>query len=577
MAILAADVVGYSRLMEADETGTLATMKAHRAELWGPMTERHGGRVVGTAGDSLLVEFGSAVAAVECAVAVQRGIIERNSDLPEERRMQLRIGVNIGEVIVDDDDIYGDGVNVAARLESLADPGGICVSDDLYRQVVGKTDFGFEDAGEHEVKNIARPVQVWRWAGAASTDLKVTGSEPLPLPDKPSIAVLPFENMSGDPEQEYFSDGLTEDIITALSHWRSFPVIARNSTFVYKGKRVDVKQAAHELGARYVLEGSVRRGGRRLRISAQLIDATTGHHVWAEKFDRDLDDIFELQDEIVQRITATVAPELERAEQRRSVATKPQNLEVWEYCQRGMSFLYEFTKEGNERAREMFDRAVARDPNYSQAYSGLAYSHHRDRLQQNTDDREISIAKCLDAAKRAVTLDPADSNAHSMLALAHVWPDQHELAISEAERALELNPNDAQAHTVLGTLLDSTGNSEDGIRKIEKGLQLNPQDPGNNVILTLLARAHLNARRYEDAVGSARKALHHLPGYPNANYILAASLGHLDRQAEARAALDECERVQPGFAAKRREWKPYSNPADNEHILDGLRKAGFSD
>ena len=287
-AILAADVAGYSRLMEADEAGTVAAMKAHRAELWGPMTERHGGRLVGTAGDSLLVEFQSAVAAVESAIAVQRGMLERNRDLPDDRQMLLRIGINIGEVIIDGDDIHGDGVNVAARLEALCEPSGVAISGYVHEQVQGKTDVQFINDGSHEVKNIAKPVQVWRWSPVGTPTAaaeEVVSHDALPLPDKPSIAVLAFDNMSGDPEQEYFADGIAEDVITALSRIGWFFVIARNSSFAYKGRAVDVKQAARELGVRYVLEGSVRKGGDRLRVTAQFIDATTGNHIWADRFD----------------------------------------------------------------------------------------------------------------------------------------------------------------------------------------------------------------------------------------------------------------------------------------------------
>ena len=563
-AILAADVAGYTRLVEQDTDGTVVAWQSARSETIDPAIAEHSGRIVKHTGDGFLAEFATVQDAVACAVIMQMGLSASSLD--------FRMGINLGDVIDDGEDIHGEGVNIAARLEAIAEPGGICVSGDVYNQVRNRLDLTFDDLGDKEVKHVSWPVRVFaiRLPG---------GGEPahveLTIPEKPSIAVLPFDNMSGDPEQEYFSDGLTEDIITALGLWRSFPVIARNSTFAYKGKSPGVRILASELGARYILEGSVRKSGNRLRISAQLIDATNGLHVWAEKFDRELTDIFELQDEIVQRIAATIEPELERAEQKRSVVRKLQDLDAWDYYQRGMSCLYEYSKEGNERARKMFQHALTRDPDYSQAISGLAYTHHRDLAMEVADDREASIAKCLEAARRGVALDPVSSFARVVLAQAHIWPDQHDLAIAEAEMALELNPNSAHAHLVLGSFLDSAGNSEDGIRKIEKGLELNPQDPRKHNFLTLLARAYLNARRYEEAVRQAQKALHHHPRYPNANYILAASLGHLDRQTEARAALDECEHVHSGFVGKRTRWKPYQNPADNEHILDGIRKAGL--
>ena len=563
-AILAADVAGYTRLVEQDTDRTVVAWQAARSETIDPAIAEHSGRIVKHTGDGFLAEFATIQDAVKCAVIIQNGLSASPLD--------FRMGINLGDVIDDGEDIHGEGVNIAARLEAIAEPGGICVSGDVYNQVRNRFDLTFDDLGEKELKHVSWPVRVYAIRPPG-------GGEPTPvelaISGKSSIAVLPFDNMSGDPEQEYFSDGLTEDIITALALWRSIPVIARNSTFAYKGKSLDVRTLASKLGARYVLEGSVRKSGDRLRITAQLIDATNGLHIWAEKFDRQLTDIFELQDEIVQRIAATVEPELERAEQKYSGVKKPQNLDAWDYYQRGMSYLYEFTKEGNERAREMFQRALTCDPEYSQAFSGLAYTHHRDLAMEVADDREASIAKCFEAARRGVALDPVSSFARVVLAQAHIWPDQHDLAIAEAEKALELNPNNAQAHVVLGTFLDSAGNSEDGIRKLEKGLELNPQDPRNHNPLTLLARAYLNARRYEEAVRRAREALHHHPGYPNASYILAASLGHLDRLTEARAALVECERVRPGFVAKRKRWKPYQDPADNEHILDGIRKAGL--
>ncbi len=315
-AILIADVVGYSRLMEADEAATLATMKAHRAELWGPMTERHGGRVVVTAGDSLLVEFASAVAAVECAVAVQRGMIERNAAVADAQRMRLRIGVTIGEVVVEGDDIHGDGVNLAARLEALCEPGDVALSGNVHEQVQGKLAESFEDAGEYEVKNISRPVRLWRWRSTSPPTARTPGTEDsrLALPDKPSIAVLPFDNMSGDPEQEYFSDGISEDLTTALSRFDWMFVIARNSAFTYKGKAVDVKRIGRELGVRYVLEGSVRRAGDRVRVNAQLIDTDADSHVWAERFDRELEDIFAVQDEITQTIVGVLAGKISAEE-----------------------------------------------------------------------------------------------------------------------------------------------------------------------------------------------------------------------------------------------------------------------
>ncbi len=575
-AILAADVVGYSRLMGGDEEATLATLNAYR-EVIDRLVADHRGRVFGSAGDSVIAEFASPVEAVRCAVEIQQQIEARNANLPEDRRMRFRIGVNLGDVMAEGDNLFGDGVNVAARLEALCEGGGVTLSGNVHEQVQGKLDERFEDAGEQEVKNIVRPIRVWRWSEKVTENMPTAppGTEALPLPDKPTVAVLPFENLSGDPEQEYFADGITEDIITVLSLWRTFPVIARHSTFTYKGRAVKVQQVAEELGARYVIEGSVRKSGDRVRITAQLIDAVSGHHIWAQKFDRDLVDIFELQDEISQRITATVQPELERAEEKRSVVNKPQNLDAWDYYQRGISLLYKFTKEGNKRAREMFEKALALDPNYSQAFSGLAYSHHHDIWLEYTDSRENSVAKCLEAARTAVAFDDRDAFAHMVLGAAFSWAGRHDLAVAAEERAVEINPSNAVAHVTLGHALDCAGRSEEGIPHIEKGLQLNPRDSRNHFYMALLARTHLSARRYEEAVEWARKAIYGQSDYLDAHLVLAASLGHLGRRTEARAALDECQRIQPGFVEKRAGLEVYQNRVNNEHILDGLRKAGL--
>ncbi|MDH3691730.1 MAG: hypothetical protein OEU36_19985, partial [Gammaproteobacteria bacterium] len=388
-AIMAADVVGYSRLMGDDEAGTLDVLRDHREELIEPKIAEHEGRIAKLMGDGLLAEFPSAVEAVLCAVEIQQELIDRNSDVPNERKMLLRIGINIGDIIVEGNDIYGDGVNVAARLEGLAEPGGICVSDMVYQNVSAKLDVPFQDLGNQTLKNIDKSVRAWG-VGDAVCPLEAPTRNPREsaLSDSPSIAVLPFANMSGDAEQEYFSDGMTEDIITALTHWHSFSVIARNSTFTYKDRFVDVKQAAQELGARYLVEGSVRKGGgNRVRITAQLIDGASGHHIWAERYDRELVDIFEVQDEITQHIAATIAPELDKAEFKRSTAKHSEDLNAWDFCLRGMSMIREYTPEGNAKAREMFNNAIAIQPDYADAHAGLALSYNRDILLQCTEDR----------------------------------------------------------------------------------------------------------------------------------------------------------------------------------------------
>ncbi len=576
-AIVAADVVGYSRLMHEDEAGTLARLKLLRKELLYPKIDEFGGRVVKVIGDGVLIEFPSAVDAVQHAFDFQQALALRNADVPEDRRIQIRIGVNVGDVIVEDDDIYGDGVNIAARLEGLAEAGGVCVSGTVFDQVTGKLDIGFEDLGPQIVKNISEPVRTYRLELETSPTAKPAGlaAETDAAMKRPAVAVLPFTNISGEPEQEYFADGLTEDIITALSLWKSFPVIARNSTFSYKGIAVKVQQVAEELGARYVLEGSVRKAGNKVRITGQLIDADTGHHVWAQKFDRDLDDIFEVQDEITRLIAATVEPEIGRAEQQRSAMKIPANLDAWDCYQRGISKLNEHTASGIAEARKMFDQALALDPTYSKAYSGLSYSHTLDLLMELAGDRDQAIAKVLEYGKQAVALDPTDSVAHEMLSIGYMWPNQDDLSIAEARKALELNPSNSLAYINLGNVLDLTGETEEGISNLAKGAQLSPQDPLNHVYMTFLARAHITARRYDEAAAWARRAIPCRPDYASAHFILAASLAHQELYGEARTALDECERIHSGFVEKRTAWRPYRAPAANEHLLMGLRKVGL--
>ena len=573
-AILAADVVGYSRMMEVDEAGTLAQLKTHRIEVFDPRIAEHNGRIVKTTGDGVLVEFASAVDATECAIKIQRSLAKRNEDVPEGHRIELRIGINLGDIIVDGGDIYGDGVNVAARLEGLCNTGEVFVSAVVHDQVEGKFEAAFEDLGEHTVKNIDKPVQVYRVLsnGGQSPVAAIPSSGA--ILERPALAVLPLTNMSGDPEQEYFADGLTEDLITALAAWRSFPVIARNSTFAYKGTSQDVRQVASELGARYILEGSVRKGGNRVRITAQLIDASSGHHVWAEKFDRDLDDVFAVQDEITLRIAATVEPAVGKIERKRSVVKPAKSLDAWDYYQRGMSELNTYTKTGSAQARVLFDQAIALDGTYSQAYSGMAWSHVLDLLLEHTPEPEESMAKLLAAAQRAAALDDEDSVAHLMLSIAYMWPNEDELSIAAGERAIELNPSNALALVSLGNILDLVGRTDEGIEKIESGLRLNPRDANNHIYMAFLGRAYLNARRYEQAAERARKAIHRRSDYPNAHYILAVSLAHLGLEAQARDALDACNRIEPGFAERRSEWRPYRNPADNDHIHAGLKKIG---
>ncbi|MEE8144101.1 MAG: adenylate/guanylate cyclase domain-containing protein, partial [Kiloniellales bacterium] len=409
-AILAADVVGYTRLMGADETGTLRRLSELRQQVLEPLIAEHHGRIVKLMGDGLLVEFASVVNALTCAVAWQNGVAQREAAADEDKRFKFRIGINLGDVIVEGDDIHGDGVNIAARLEGQAEPGGICLSGDAYRQAQGKVEIDFEDLGEHDLKNVAEPVRVYRIAGdgAEATPAKA----PLALPDKPSIAVLPFDNMSGDPEQEYLADGISEDLITALSKIRWFFVIARSSTFTYKGQAVEVTQVARELGVRYVIEGSVRKAGNRVRITAQLIDATTGRHVWAERYDRDLADIFELQDEMTQTIVGAVEPELSAAERERAVRKPPESLDAWETYQRGLWHLWSFTKDDSAEAQRLLRRAQELDPGFATAYAFESYSHYLDAVLGFAEAPGESLAAALTAARKALAVDDKDPVAY---------------------------------------------------------------------------------------------------------------------------------------------------------------------
>jgi adenylate cyclase len=521
----------------------------------------------------VLSVFASATGAATAALATQQALAQANAARPEARRMIFRIGVNSGDVQEKSDGtVYGDGVNIAARLEALAEPGGVAVSGVVYETVRGRLAAAFADMGEHAVKNIAEPVHAWRLLGEGEEAPELAAASGT-IFDRPAVAVLPFDNMSNDAEQDYFVDGLTEDIITALAAWRSFPVIARNSSFAYKGTSPDIRAVGRELGARYVLEGGIRKGGKRIRITAQLIDAENGHHLWAERFDRDLEDIFALQDEITQRITATVAPEVERAQQKLSAVREPTNLGAWDYAQRGMAALADFSKAGDARAREMFAQALALDPAYGHAHAGMALAHNRDLMLELAETREESAEAARAAALKAVELDPGDSFAHTMLAIAHMWPSRYDAAVAQAERAVALNPSNALALAALGTALDATGRHDDGIARLQQALRINPRDPRNHIFVNTIARAQLAAGHFAEAEAVARQAIIDRPDFPHAHYLLAAALASLDRLDEARAALEACERLQEGFVARRLNWQPYADAAVNERLHAGVRTA----
>ena len=571
-AILAADAVGYSRLIRADEEGTLAAFRTLRVDVIGRRIAEHHGRIFKLMGDGLLAEFASAVDAVRAAAETQQSVAEFNAALPLDKRIVFRIGVNLGDVVIDGEDVHGDGVNVASRLESLADPGGVCMSAAVYDQVRDRLALPFVDMGERQVKNIDRPVHVWRLAGVPTeAPQNAAAVSDRTAPDKPAIAVLPFVNMSADPEQEYFADGLTEDIITALTYWHYLSVIARNSCFAYKNKAVDIKQAGRELGARYLLEGSVRKTGARLRITAQLIDGASGHHLWAEKYDRQIDDLFDVQDEIVQRIAAVVAPRLATAEFKRSTDKQVRDLDAWDLCVRGMAAVRRRTREGNIEGRELLSRAIAIRSDYADAYAGLAMSYNNDILISAVEDRATTAGQAMDAARRAIECDRSSSWAHNELSTAYQLLGRVDDALAEARIAVQLNPNDAYGLHALGNKSDLAGDA-DGIAYMERAQKLNPEDTQQHVQLTFLARAYVNSGNIGAAVERARQAIRRQPGYAPAHFILAMALSRLGAIDEAKSELAKCDEFSPGFVESRRNWQPYADPASNERLQEAFRR-----
>ncbi len=578
-AIVVIDVAGYSRLMGEDEEGTLAQLKAHQAVI-DRLSIQYGGRIVGTAGDGSLLEFPSVIKAVSCAVELQRVIAERNADVADDRKMLYRIGINIGDVMVDDGDIFGDGVNVAARIQELAEPGGGCISDDVYRQVAGKLEVDFTDAGEHQVKNITRPIRVWLWREQTSPAAapEPSPSEPMRLPDKPSIAVLAFENLSGDPEQEYFADGIAEDVITALSKYRWFFVIARNSSFTYKGQAVSVKQVARELGVRYVLEGSVRKAGSRVRISAQLINALTGNHVWAERYDRQLADIFDLQDEMTETIVGAIEPELGDAERARAKGKPPHSLDAWDHYQRGLWHYWRWTRDDAEEAERLLQKTISLDPEFSPAHAVLALVHLVYVLFGWTDASEEAVDRALRSAKRAVSLDTKDPLAHFALGRVHTLQGEYEPAIAELEKSLELNPSHARAHFGLGMALLWCGRAADSLPRFQTAIRLSPHDPLLWAFENTVGSAYISLDDFEQAVDWCRKASRH-PNcgfWPHAN--LVRGFVGLDQMDEARGALDDALSKQPNLTVTTVAAMLHQlHPNYKQSYLDALRKAGLAE
>ena len=578
-AIMAGDVAGYSRLMSADEEGTLRQLKAHRRELVNPKIIEHRGRIVKTTGDGMLVEFVSVVDAVRYAVDVQRGMAERNTKVPSDKRIEFRIGINVGDIISDENDIYGDGVNVAARLEALAEPGGILVSRNVYDQVRDKLSFDFEDIGEQSVKNITRPISVHRVSFAEgatenAVEFKDTAKPELAVSQRPSIAVLPFANMSGDPEQEYFADGISEDIITGLSKLRWFFVIARNSSFAYKGKAVDVKRAARELGVRYVLEGSVRKGGNRVRITAQLIDAATGNHIWADRYDGELTDVFALQDEITRKVVAAIEPKLLEAESIRSQNCSPDDLGVWEMVVQAKSLFWRVNRTDGEAAIRMLKRAVQRYPDYGPAHSMLAFMLLLSRLLSWSFEVP-DVKQPAELAARAAELDDSDPWAHLAQGYLAFMTRRTDEAVNEFQRALDLNPNFAAAHGYMGLALSLAGRSEEAIAHAEQAILMSPQDPQNAIFNTAIAAAHYLAGRYQEAIAFGLKALQQRTHFTSGHRIYVASLAQAGQIEEAREALARLKELFPEMTiAWIEQFVPYTGDSMAK-FTDGMRKAGL--
>ncbi|UCF81926.1 MAG: adenylate/guanylate cyclase domain-containing protein [Desulfobacteraceae bacterium] len=621
-ALISADVVGYSRLMGDDEMATVNTLTAYR-ELMSNCIEQYRGRVVDSPGDNLLAEFASVVDAITCAVEIQKKLESQNEELPETRRMAFRIGVNLGDVIQDGGRIFGDGVNITARMEGLAEAGGICISGTVYDHVKNKSNFGYEFLGKQKVKNISDPVRAYRVLtrpeDAGTLKYKVKKDDPkhrwrvrlvmiailvavivgmvtwkhqmdkkrqkptivrllekhraLKLPDKPSIAVLPFTNMSGDIEQDYFTDGMTEDLITDLSQISGLFVISRNSVFTYKGKAVKVEEVAKDLGVQYVLEGSVRRVSDQVRITAQLIDAKTGHHVWAERYDRDIKDIFALQDEVTGKIVKALAVNLVADEHSRLIKKGTDDLGAYDLVLRGTAQFRRHTKENNELAREMFEQAIQFDPNYTAAYAGLVWTRLMAWIYGWSHDPKL-LEDALELGKKAVSLDESSPQGHVILGNVYLWKKRHEESIIEFEKAVSLNPNDADALSSLGGALVFSGLPEKALGYIEKAIRLNPNYP--EYYIFNLGQAFFQLRMYEEAVMALRKSIIKNPNFMPAHYVLAACYAHLGKQEFARATAEDVKRMNPGFSLKgASEILPLKDEEDFEHFAEGLRKAGL--
>lgn len=568
-AILAADMAGYSRLMEADETGTLARLRTHRIELIDPAIAKNKGRIIKTTGDGMLVEFQSVTDAVKCAVEIQQRMKRRNSDVPQERRIEFRIGINLGDIIFDDEDIFGDGVNIAARIEQLADVGGICVTAAVATQIADRLEIAMEDLGEKTLKNISRPVRLYRIGFDSAVLPEVEAKRSI---SKPSIVVLPFDNMSGDPEQEFFADGLTEDIITELSRHHELFVISRNSSFVYKNRAVNVREVAEKLDVQYLVEGSVRKIGNRVRVTVQLIDTANDAHIWADKYDRKLDDIFAIQDEVTAAIAATLPGRVEAAQRDQLARAKPANMAAYECVLAAKVLHHRSTIADNERAQTLIGRAVALDPDYAHAHAWRACILGQAWVHNWCEDRDAVWNDIMAALDRALALDDNDADVHRILAAVNVNNNELTTARYHQERALALNPNYDLVVVQQGELLTWLGRPEEGIEWIRKAMQLNPHHPER--FWSHLGKAHFAARQYGEAI----EAFMHLSTMDSVQHAFAAACyGWLGDEIAAAAHLGKIRTLDPQFDLDSFiATLHYAQEADAQHVREGLLKAGIA-
>ncbi len=568
-AILAADVVGYSRLMGEDEAGTHAGLQANRRELIDPKIAEHHGRIVKLTGDGALVEFASVVNAVACAVGIQRAMAARNADVPEDRRMEFRIGINLGDIIVEEDDIYGDGVNVAARLQEVAAPGSIAVSDAAYMHLSGKIDPTFDNTGEHKLKNIAKPVRVWQWPPMETG--RPSAADPS-LAEKSSIAVLAFDNASGDPEQEYFADGITEEIITELSRLRWFQVIARNSSFSYKGKNVNLRQVGHELGARFILQGSVRKAGKRVRITCHLIDADTGSHIWADRYDGALEDIFDLQDQITHNIVQAIEPSFLSAESKRAHRIHPEKLDAWDLTMRALPHVWNMSESGLEEARRLLERALELDPRYASASSLLSLVFIAKAMCGWSDTPLDDYQEADRLALKAIELDASDPWPYACRSAALAVMGEHDKSVVQARHAVVLDPNCVLSRLTLSTALLYNHDAAGALAEIEKTQELSPRDPWMFLFMQARGAALAATGRYAEAAQALERSVALRSDYLVAQTLLACTYVFLDRLEDARATVAALLRLQPKASIKAVYARRHIR---DPRYLDALREAGL--